>query len=144
VRQFQEVARVNPQDRVSQMLVAVLTGDESAMPPAPPLAAGFGEPSDVHVPIESLLGSWSASGPDGRTFALTLSDDGNFEWTFGEGAAKQTVKGVFGVDGAVLGMEPDAGGVLLAEITPPENAQFSLSLIGAPPGEPPLVFRKAG
>ncbi len=140
VRQFEEVARINPQDRVSQMLVGVLTGDESALP-VEPLAAG--DRPDVQVPIESLHGAWRASGPDGRTFAITLSDDGNFEWTFTAGAAEQTIKGVFDVDGAVLVMEPDAGGVLLSEITPPENGQFSLSLIGAPPGEPPLVFRKA-
>jgi tetratricopeptide (TPR) repeat protein len=141
-RQFQEAARLNPEDQVSEMLFSVLTGDDSALPPAPFDAEGT-QTSDVQVPIDSLIGTWTATHPDGPTFSLKLSDDGSFEWTFADGDEKQAIEGVFDVEGAVLAMEPDAGGVLLSEITAPENGEFSFTQIGAPPDEPSLVFRAA-
>ena len=48
---------------------------------------------------------------------MTLRKDGTFTWAFQHGARKQEAKGVYTVEGNVLAMEPDTGGVLLAELT---------------------------
>ena len=74
---------------------------------------------------------------------MSLNKDGTFTWSFNRGSRKQKVKGVYTMEGNVLAMEPESGGVMLAEITPPKGGSFSFQLLGAPPGDPGLKFAKS-
>ena len=46
------------------------------------------------------------------------------------------------LDGDVLALEPDAGGVMLAQISTPENCTFDFRTVGAPKSDQGLRFRK--
>lgn len=97
-------------------------------------------PTATPVPAEALVGKWSATGPANAKFNLELTKEGNFTWAYFRGGKNQTVKGVFAMDGATLAMEPESGGVMLADVTVPQNGQFSFQMLGAPPGDPGLKF----
>jgi uncharacterized protein (TIGR03066 family) len=109
---------------------------------APATTAEPAKPSPG-VPAAGLVGKWAAGGQDNTRFALDLTQDGNFSWTFTHGGKAQTVKGVYALDANVLAMEPESGGVMLAEVTPPTKGGFGFQLLGAPPGDPGLKFAKA-
>ena len=87
-----------------------------------------------------LLGSWKASRKDGTSFALTLDKSGQFKWAYAKGANRQEIKGVFVVDDGVLAMEPDSGGVMLADVSKPQNDSFTFKQNGTA-GEA-IVFQK--
>jgi hypothetical protein len=74
---------------------------------------------------------------------LGLAQDGNFTWNFSQDGKTQTVKGVYALDGNVLAMEPETGGVMLAEVTQPQGGTFRFQLLGAPPGDSGLKFSKS-
>ena len=87
-----------------------------------------------------LLGTWVANRDDGSSFELSLSKSGEFTWAYGKGGEQQKIAGVFVVDDGVLAMEPDSGGVMLADVTKPENDQFKFRQNGT--GGDTLVFAK--
>ena len=51
------------------------------------------------------------------------------------------VKGAYALDGNVLALEPDAGGIMLAEITEPKGGSFVFRTVGAPKSDPGLTFK---
>jgi uncharacterized protein (TIGR03066 family) len=111
------------------------------------VAEATASPADVDAPAVAaadLVGKWNASGEGNSKFAMELSKDGNFSWTFTQGGKPQTVKGVYAMDGNVLAMEPETGGVMLAEVTAPDGGRFDFKLLGAPPDDPGLKFAKRG
>lgn len=94
------------------------------------------------MPADALVGKWNAAGQNNTTFTIELTKDENFSWTFTQAGKPKTVKGVYAVDGNVLAMEPQTGGTMLAEVTPPHGGSFSFQLPAAPPGDPGLKFVK--
>jgi hypothetical protein len=92
--------------------------------------------------VADIVGKWGATGEGKTEFALGLTKEGTFSWTFTQSGKSQTVQGVYALDGNVLAMEPDTGGTMLAEITPPADGRFDFHLLGAPPGDPGLKFAK--
>ena len=86
-----------------------------------------------------LIGSWKANRGDAQ-FGLTLGKDGQFTWDYASGKDKQAIKGVFIVDDGVLAMEPDSGGVMLADVSKPAGGKFTFRQNGTA-GEP-LEFQK--
>jgi len=46
------------------------------------------------------------------------------------------------VDGDTLALEPESGGVMLAQIQPKTADQFHFAMVGAPPGDAGLDFSK--
>ena len=90
-----------------------------------------------------MTGGWKASGQAATTFALELTADGNFTWTYAQGNKKETVKGVYALDGNVLAMEPTTGGVMLAEVSKPQAGSFDFRLLGAPASDRGLNFRRS-
>jgi uncharacterized protein (TIGR03066 family) len=129
-----------PQDNLVKQLL-LMTGGPEALG-APSLDAPIAKPAAPPVPAAELVGKWTASGQGNAKFAMELTGDGMFSWTFVQGGKPQTVKGVYAVDGNTLAMEPESGGVMLAEVTPPQGGSLSFKMMGAPPGDPGLKFAK--
>jgi hypothetical protein len=73
---------------------------------------------------------------------MVLRKDGSFTWGFTRGTHKQEVKGVYTVEGNVLAMEPDSGGVMLAEIAIKEPDTLHFKMIGGASDDPGLEFRR--
>ena len=140
IAQLKDLHRQMPQDElVTQLLV--MTGGPEAIG----VSEATSEPAESDAPAVAaadLVGNWTASGDRNTKFAMELTNDGNFSWTFTQGGKPQSVKGVYAVDGNVLALEPESGGVMLAEVTPPQSGSFGFQLLGAPPGDPGLKFVK--
>jgi uncharacterized protein (TIGR03066 family) len=130
-----------PQDEVIKELLLMTAGPEaigaapSSSEPAKPVPG---------VAASDLVGKWGASGEGATKFALELSKDGHFTWTYTKRGKPETVEGVYALDGNVLAMEPQTGGVMLAEVTQPQDGRFGFQLLGAPPGDPGLKFQRQG
>lgn len=136
-RHFRKVVALQPEDVVAaQMLEMVAGPDEtdSQVKPSP------GETPQIAA--ADLVGTWTASGASGDSFTLVLDDAGKFTWTYKSAGAETSVEGVFAIDGITLAMEPDADGVMVAEITPPADGRFHFQVVGAPPGDQGLDFQK--
>ena len=72
---------------------------------------------------------------------MSLHKDGTFTWAFRRGSRKQEAKGVYTVEGNVLAMEPDTGGVLLAELAVKEADHLHFKMVGGPANDPGIEFR---
>jgi tetratricopeptide (TPR) repeat protein len=127
-----------PQDPLVKELLLMTGGPEAIGQPATSTeAAPTAAPA---VNAANLVGNWNSAGQNGTKFELGLSQDGNFSWTYSQDGKSQTVKGVYALDGNVLAMEPESGGVMLAEVSEPQGGAFSFAMLGAPPGDPGLKF----
>jgi hypothetical protein len=73
---------------------------------------------------------------------MTLDKEGTFAWSYARGSRTQDVKGVYTVEGNVLAMEPDSGGVMLAELTLKAPGNLHFQMVGADKGDPGLDFKK--
>ena len=138
--QLKKLYQQTPQDMLIKQLL-LMTGGPEAIGATPPLS-DLEKPPQTAVAAADLVGNWAASGQNNTKFGLGLTQDGNFSWSFTQSGKTQTVKGVYAVDGNVLAMEPESGGVMLAEVTQPAGGNFSFQLLGAPPGDPGLKFVK--
>ncbi len=132
-QEFKKIQSALPKDAVTRQLTKML-GESGAAAPAPEKA--------VKIDPAGLLGTWTASRGTKANFELTLSKDKSFTWIYRGGKALQEVKGAYALDGNVLALEPDAGGVMLAEITAPQNGNFEFRTVGAPQSDPALKFRQ--
>ncbi|HEY1376306.1 MAG TPA: tetratricopeptide repeat protein [Gemmataceae bacterium] len=133
---FRRAADLQPKDAVAAALVATLS--PRGAQPAQPAAT----PAPPPVPPDTVVGAWTAAGPSSASYAMTLRKDGTFTWAFQKGARKQEAKGVYTVEGNVLAMEPDTGGVLLAELTAKAPDGLHFKMVGGPKGDPGLDFRR--
>ena len=130
--ELQQVLKLQPGDTVAQQLLQML--GKSPTPTDPPAE------SDIKIDVATLVGTWTAS--QGKAnFELSIDKDKNFTWTYTEGKKKQSVKGAYALNGNVLAMEPDQGGVMLAEITEPRGGSFIFRTVGAPKSDKGLTFK---
>jgi tetratricopeptide (TPR) repeat protein len=136
LKSFQKALELKPNDTVAASLVATLS-PRSAQP-AQPAAT----PAPKAVPPDNVVGTWTAAGRNSAGYSMTLGKDGTFTWSFQRGARKQEAKGVYTVEGNVLAMEPDTGGVLLAELTVKEPAGLNFKMVGGAKDDPGLDFRR--
>lgn len=139
--QLKQLYAKTPDDTVVKELL-LMTGGPAAIGVEPATTEVATTPA---APVKSadLLGTWTAAGEGESKFVLLLNNEGLFSWTFTHDGRDQTVKGVYALDGNVLAMEPETGGVMLAEVTPPQNAAFQFHMLGAPPGDTGLKFAKS-
>jgi tetratricopeptide (TPR) repeat protein len=135
VREFRETVQVQPRDTVSESLLATLSPRDSQPAQTPAASAKA-------IARDSVVGKWTATGKGDASYAMTLNKDGSFTWGYKSGGRKQEVKGVHTVEENVLAMEPDSGGVLLAEITVKEPDALHFKMIGGPKDDPGLEFRR--
>jgi uncharacterized protein (TIGR03066 family) len=141
-KQYAEIYKQSPQDNLVKQLL-LMTGGPEALG-APSLDAQPAKSTAPSVAAADLVGQWAAAGQGNSKFAMELAKDGTFSWTFTQAGKPQTVKGVYALDGNVLAMEPESGGVMLAEVTQPQGGSFGFQMMGAPPGDAGLKFSKRG
>lgn len=138
-KQYQALYKQTPQDNLIKQL-ALMTGGEQALGVAP-AAAQPPQPAAPAVAAADFVGKWNATQGNAK-FAMELTKDGAFSWTFTQAGKPQTVKGVYAFDGDTLAMEPETGGTMLAQVAQPQGGSFGFQLLGAPPGDPGLKFVK--
>jgi tetratricopeptide (TPR) repeat protein len=136
LREFRRAAELRPNDAVAASLVATLSPRDAQSTQAP---VG---PAPKPVPAEDVAGNWTATGRGSARYFMNLGKDGTFTWSFARGSRKQEVKGIYTLEGNVLAMEPDGGGVMLSELTVkgPDTLQFKM--IGGAKDDPGLEFRR--
>jgi tetratricopeptide (TPR) repeat protein len=134
--EFRKAQAERPNDSVSASLVATL-GPRDGQPAQTPAAE-----TPKAIPAESVVGKWTAPGKGNSKYSMSLNKDGSFTWGFAKGARKQEVKGVHTVEGNVLALEPDSGGVLLAELTQKDPDTLHFKMIGGKADDPGLEFRR--
>jgi tetratricopeptide (TPR) repeat protein len=135
--EFRMASELQPKDEVSASLVRSLsprdTESQATSEAAPPTA----------VPAADVAGSWEATGKDSSKYSMTLTKEGTFLWSFTKGTRKEEVKGVYSVEGNVLAMEPETGGVLLAEMTLKSPGNLAFKMVGADQSDPGLEFQRS-
>jgi tetratricopeptide (TPR) repeat protein len=139
--QYKAIYKQTPQDNLVKQLL-LLTGGEEAL--GTPRTATPPAPTAPTINATELVGKWSSTGQGNSKFAMELTKDGSFSWSFTQAGKTQSVKGVYAVNENVLAMEPESGGVMLAEVTQPQGGSFGFQMLGAPPGDPGLKFVKGG
>lgn len=139
--QYKQLYAKNQQDMLVKQLLLMTGGPDAigAQIPAEPAATPT---AGTQIDGAQLVGTWTAASKAGAKFNLQLTQDGSFTWTFSEKGKQQAVKGVYAIDGNVLAMEPETGGTMLAELSPPRDSSFGFQVLGAPPGDPGLTFKK--
>jgi uncharacterized protein (TIGR03066 family) len=142
--QLQVLYQQQPQDMLVKQLLLMTGGSEAIGAPSTAAVTDAQGSQAPAIAAGDLVGNWSASGQDKTSFAMQLGENGSFTWTFTQNGKAETVKGVYALDGNVLAMEPETGGVMLAELTPPQENRFDFRMLGAPPGDPGLRFEKKG
>jgi hypothetical protein len=90
-----------------------------------------------------VAGTWEAVGKDSSKYSMTLTKDGTFVWSFTKGTRKEEVKGVYSVEGNILAMEPESGGVLLAELTLKSPGNLLFKMVGSGESDPGLDFQRS-
>ncbi len=134
--EFRVASELQPKDEVSASLILSLAprdAESQAAPAATPPPA---------VPAADVAGSWEASGTDSSKYSMTLTKEGTFIWSFTKGTRKEEVKGVYSVEGNVLAMEPEAGGVLVAELTLKSPGQLLFKMVGSDKSDTGLDFQR--
>jgi tetratricopeptide (TPR) repeat protein len=139
--ELKELYKTMPEDKVIKELLLMTGGPEAIGAPATTPAPQKPGPG---VPADDLVGKWSATGEGNTKFSLDLTKEGNFSWTYAKGDKSEAVQGVYALDGDVLALEPQTGGVMLAQVTQPQGGRFDFQLLGAPPGDPGLKFQRLG
>jgi tetratricopeptide (TPR) repeat protein len=136
LEELRRASELQPKDTVAAALVGTLSPRDAKKGQVPTGAA----PSQI--PSDNLVGNWTAAGSGTTKYLMNLRKDGTFTWSFTRGSRKQEVKGVYTVEGNVLGMEPDGGGVLLAELTARGPDTLHFKMIGGATDDPGLGFRR--
>ena len=137
IRMFRRASELQPTDTVAAALVASLTPRTATTTP-PPAGGNTPEP----VPADSLVGTWYATGPESSNYAMSLHDDGTFTWMFERGVRKQKAEGVYTIEGNVLAMEPDSGGIMLAELNLKSASDLHFKMVGGAEGDSGIDFHR--
>jgi len=137
IRELKKVVELQPNDTVAANTLLMLS---PASPPTTPPATATAAPA---VPADKVVGSWSASGPKNAKYKMILGSDGAFTWNYSRGGPKQSVKGVYALDGDTLAMQPDGGGTMVLEVKRKAPNEIHADIIGAAKGAPGLEFKKS-
>ena len=171
IAELQQVLNLIPGDRLSSELLAMVKGPprisqlvavpvpEHSAPKPRTIFDGTSDPllSDRPNPLPAsskpnprkpvdaskLWGIWNASREDGARFQLILTDDSQFTWVFiAPNQAMERLSGHYKIDGPVLVLERQEGGVLAGTAEPQSDVQFHFKLVGGPSEDPGLDFSK--
>jgi hypothetical protein len=134
VKQLARIQKTLPGDSVTAQLLQMMGQAESQAAPE--------AESTAKIDVAQLLGTWTAKRGSKATFELTLDKDKSFKWVYREGKKREEISGAYALDGDVLALEPDAGGVMLAEISTPQDGAFDFRTAGAPKSDKGLRFQK--
>ena len=155
---FATVARLQPQDRLSDQLAKNLAPDEERQkvqqamrteaPPTPPSPAGQPAAADSRTqapppPPANLVGTWTAK-PDAKVaITLVLAEDGAFSWAVTQANRTQTIQGRAGFQDDVLVLGQEEGPPLTGKVRlDPAGGTFTFKPPGSPDDVAGLNFTK--
>jgi tetratricopeptide (TPR) repeat protein len=147
-RHFEQVVSLMPDDRVASDLLRMIKPSEAGQESDPSQVAVSAQPvertADTAIAVvdpEQLVGAWSSTRDDASEFDLTLTEDGNFTWTFaGRDQKAQGFEGTYTVDQNVLVLERKDGGSLMAEVSVRDTEGFNFRLLGTSEDDKGLEF----
>lgn len=135
--QFRLASELQPADTISRQLAA-LTGDSV------PDAGTAGEEPPARpdpVPVEKLVGSWTADSTAGR-ITFTMDKEGEFSWSCSGAENTSVMKGTYGLsDKGLLVLSTDDTQMVSA-VSMEDDSRMKFILVGAPDGDPGLDFTK--
>jgi hypothetical protein len=92
------------------------------------------------VPSEKLVGTWvSDRGQDGKV-TFTMTQDGNYTWSFMNGGKSTDLKGTYGLNDKGLLVLSSDDSQMVSEVTLDADKKMKFILVGAPDGDPGLDF----
>jgi tetratricopeptide (TPR) repeat protein len=136
INELKRVVALQPKDTVAAQLLQSMSPPAEKPADTPPAATA------PAVPPDAAVGVWSASGPKNAMYEMSLTKDGAFTWNYSSGAKKQSVKGVYAIDGNNLAMQPDGGGTMLMELKLNAPDALHADIVGAAKGDPGLEFKR--
>jgi tetratricopeptide (TPR) repeat protein len=139
-RQLQAVVKLQPNDQLATQLLASLTQkpiDDTTPPPQPAPPAVAGQPVDA----AALVGSWSASRPDGTKFELKLSKDDQFSWGFTNQGKTQQMTGKYTLADDYLILKASDENSLIGQVAM-QDGKLRFKLAGDNPADPGLLFTR--
>jgi tetratricopeptide (TPR) repeat protein len=139
LKAFRQTSQLQPGDTVSASLVRSLSPHDASQP-AP--VASSAAPS-TPIPVDQVVGIWAATGKGTARYSMKLDKEGRFTWSFSRGTRKEEVQGVYALEGNVLAMEPDSGGVMLAEIAVKAPGSLHFKMVGGDKSDPGLDFKRS-
>jgi tetratricopeptide (TPR) repeat protein len=139
--QLQGVVKLDPKDRLSPQLLAMLTPPKAAAPAASPAPAAPAAPA-APVQAASLVGDWKATRPDGATIALSLTQDGQYTWKYGESGKEQQFTGPYTVADNLLILKKGQTPMMIGQVSQLSSDRFNFKLPGDNPADPGLTFGK--
>jgi tetratricopeptide (TPR) repeat protein len=158
--QFEQVARLQPQDQLSASFVKAL---RKATTSGPQLAAATPSPSQPTAttapatpsattespspgppppPPASLTGTWKARPAPDLSVSLTLKDDGAFTWDVDSKGQKQSLQGQAGFKDGTLALLHAGGPPLVGKVTQQGPDKFIFAPPGAGDKAPGLTFTR--
>ncbi|MEN6407435.1 MAG: hypothetical protein ABFC77_13310 [Thermoguttaceae bacterium] len=140
--ELKEVVRLNPKDQLATQLLAGLSHDKSETVAAPAAEATPTEAVPTQ-PVEAakLIGTWTASRPDGSSFVFTLSG-ADYSWKFTQNGKTQEFSGGYTLADNLLILKQNGNPVMIGQITPRGANQFLFKLTGNSPNDPGLTFQR--
>ena len=141
-RQLKEVVRLIPNDQVSQQLLAMISPSEAPAKGAAPAAPTTVEPEPQAPSLPNLVGNWKAPATGGGTIDLSLTADGKFKWTHARPNKTQSFDGKYQLAGNTLVLEYSNTGSMVGRVNSDRENHFSFKMVGGPPNDPGLAFRK--
>jgi tetratricopeptide (TPR) repeat protein len=133
ITQLREVVRLVPKDQVAKQLLEMLSPTSAPPSPTPNPPPAGAAPT---IKAADLVGTWKATGVDGARFELTLNATGEFVWKYAHNGKDQVAQGAYAIEGDTLAMEPQTGGVMLAQITLQGANKFVFKPIGSDASQP--------
>lgn len=134
-KQFQRTVALAPKDQVSRQILSML--DQNAKIAAP----SHVPTAKSNIDADDLVGTWNAKRGN-ADFQLQLSRDRRFTWTHREGKRSTSVAGAFAVNNGTLALEPQAGGVMLANVQLNGKDRLHFQMVGSGPKDPGLTFSR--
>lgn len=134
LKQFVRASELQPKDTVAASIVATLSPRDTKAP--------ADTPAPKAVPENDIVGDWTASAKGSAKYGMNLKKDGTFTWSFSRGKREQQAKGVYTIEGNVLAMEPDSGGIMLAELAMKTPDSMEFKMIGGASSDPALEFKR--
>ena len=124
VRALRKVVRMERRDSIASQLLEMFS-------PAPGVDRLTRPPGSWQSAVATgyLAGTWSTQvGP--ASYTLTLTPTNEFLWALRAPGRAEEIRGVFLVNGTTLALEPDTGGLLLADLTQIDDRTLSARFVG--------------
>jgi Tetratricopeptide repeat len=146
LKEFQQAAELSPKDAVARQMVAMLSKGESKDDPneadqEKPIETAAG--AKTSISLEQFTGTWTAK-RDKATFTLVMTQDDHFTWTHvAADGRKSEIKGVYAIKDGALALEPDSGGVMLANVSFKGDREMNFRMVSDDDKDPGLSFSKS-